>query len=218
MRRPRWWPPAGDGGFSLTELLVAMGITSVVGIVFTTGIMQIYRTASSAEGDSITQQQLGQALVRLDLSLRYAYSIGTVHTEGTAPYVEFLTRAQDTATSGFVQRCVQLRLTGTDPQDLALQSRYWNKTSTAAQPSAWLPLATQLTTVGAAAPFTRIQPTATANHQLLTVQLGAWSGGTVKSSAITFTALNTYAATAFDASGKPVAATTEPCYDTGART
>jgi prepilin-type N-terminal cleavage/methylation domain-containing protein len=218
VRRPRPRPPTGDDGFSLTELLVAMGIASVVGIVFTTGILQIYRTASSAEGDSVTQQQLGQALIRLDLSLRYAYSIGTVHTEGTAPYVEFLTRAQDSTTSGFVQRCVQLRLTGTDSQNLALQTRYWNKTATAAQPSAWLPLATQLTTLAGAAPFIRVQPTATANHQLLTVQLGARSSNSVKSSAITFTALNTYASTAFDASGKPVAATTEPCYDTGART
>lgn len=210
-------PPAGDDGFSLTELLVAMGIASVVGIIFTTGILQIYRSAASAEGDSVTQQQLGQALIRLDLSLRYAYSIGTVHTEGTAPYVEYLTRAQDSPTSAFVQRCVQLRLTGTDPQNLALQTRYWNKTATAALPSVWVPLATQLTTLGGAAPFIRVQPTATTNHQLLTVQLGARSGGTVKSSAITFTALNTYASTAFDANNNPVAATTEPCYDTGAR-
>ena len=211
-------PPGDDDGFSLTELLVAMGIASVGGAVFTTGILQIYRTASAAEGDSITQQQLGQALIRLDQSLRYAYSIGTVHTEGTTPYVEYLVRAQETPTSGFIQRCVQLRLTGTDPQNLALQTRYWNKTATAAQPTAWLPLATQLTTLGGAAPFIRTQPTATVNHQLLTVQLGAKSAGAVKSSALTFTALNTYLSTAFDANNKPVAATAEPCYDTGART
>ncbi len=214
MRRRR----PDDDGFSLTELMVAMGIASVVGIVFTTGILQIYRTATTAEGDSVTQQQLGQALVRLDQSLRYAYSIGTVHTESDGPYIEYLTRAQDTATSGFIQRCVQLRLTGTDPLDLALQTRYWNKTAAAAQPSAWLPLATQLTTLNGAAPFIRTQPTATVNHQLLTVQLGARSADTVKSSALTFTALNTYLSTAFDANNKPVAKTAEPCYDTGART
>jgi hypothetical protein len=217
VRRFRPRAPAGDDGVSLVELLVAMGISSVVGIVFTTGILQVYSTASSAEGDAITQQQLGQALVRLDLSLRYAYSIGTVHTEATVPHVEFLTRAQVSTGSGFVQRCVQLRLAGTDPQDLALQSRYWDKTASAAQPSVWLPLATQLTTMAGAAPFVRVQPTATANHQLLTVRLGARSGRTVKSSAITFTALNTYASTAFDDRGNPMAATTEPCYDTGAR-
>jgi len=215
MRRLRFRAPADDDGFSLTEILVSMSITSIVGAIFTTGILQIYRTASAAEADSVTQQQLSQALVRLDLSLRYAYSIGTVHKENGFPYVEYLARAED-GTSGYVQRCMQLRLAGTDP-DLTLQSRYWNKTASAAQPSAWVPLASQLTMVAGTEPFVRVQPTATANHQLLTVQLNAKYGTATKSSALTFTALNTYASTAFDVNGKPVAATTEPCYDTGAR-
>ena len=205
--------PRGDDGFSLVKIMVVLGIMSVVGAVFTTGILQIYRTAAAAEADSTAQTQLSIALLRLDKSLRYAYAIGAVHTEGTAPYVEYLVMAPETGGSTYVKRCVQLRLAGADPQNLQLQSRSW-ALSAPGSATAWVPLAANLTTVAGSAPFVRTQPTAAVNHQLLTVRLGARSGKASKTSVLTFTALNTYASTAVDADGAPLLDTAEPCYST----
>jgi prepilin-type N-terminal cleavage/methylation domain-containing protein len=205
--------PAGDGGFSLTEILVAMSITALIGAVFTTAILQLYKTAGAEDNDFATQSQTSQALLRLEKQVRYAYSIGTVHAEGATamPYVEFLVMVQPVATSPeMIKRCMQLRLNGTQ-----LQSRYWTQGS-AGTVTAWMPLADNLSTAGAV-PFARTQPTAAVNHQLLTVRLAGRSGTAVKTSAITFTALNTYASTALDTAGNPIAATAEPCYDTSTR-
>jgi len=207
----------GDHGFSLVEILVVLGIMSVVGAVFTTGIVQIYRTTTAAESDGITQSQLSQALMRLDGSLRYAYSIGAVHIEGAAPYVEYLVLAAQAGTTSAVKGCVQLRLTGSGSPNLQLQSRSWAMTSPGS-PSAWTPLASNLSTVAGSAPFVRTQPTTSVNHQLLTIQLTAQSGAARKTSTLTFTALNTYASTALDSAGNPLAATAEPCYNTATRT
>ncbi len=205
----------GDDGFSLVETLVVLGIMTIVGAVFTTGVLQVYRTSAAAEADSETQSQLSTALLRLDKSVRYAYAIGAVHTEATMPYVEYLV-ATPADLSTYVKRCVQLRLTGTDPRNLQLQSRSWAVSAPAAV-TGWTPLASNLTVVTGVATFVRTQPTAAINHQLLTVRFGARANGATKTSAVTFTALNTYASTASDADGNPLAVTAEPCYRTGLR-
>jgi prepilin-type N-terminal cleavage/methylation domain-containing protein len=213
MSRPG--PPKGDDGYSLIEMLVVLGIMSIVGIIFTTGVMQIYRASGAAEADSTTESQLSQALLRLDTQIRYAYSIGAVHNEGTPalPYVEFLTMAPGSGTT-YVKRCVQLRLAGSGTTDLQLQTRSWAPTFS---PSAWVPLASGLSVPSGAAAFTRVQPTLSLDHQLLTLRLSATSGGITKTSSITFTALNTYARTALDSSRNSLPVTSEPCYDAGAR-
>jgi len=205
-----------DGGFSLAETLVALGITSVIGAVFTTGVLQIYRTGAAAESASVTQSQLSQALLRLDRSLRYAYSIGAVHVEGTTPYVEYLVSTADPGQSTYTKRCVQLRLSGSASPNLQLQSRSWAMASPGS-PSTWVPLASNLTAVAGSAPFVRTQPTTALNHQLLTIRLAARFGSVTKTSTLTFTALNTYMSTALDSSGNALAATAEPCYNAAYR-
>jgi prepilin-type N-terminal cleavage/methylation domain-containing protein len=205
-----------DGGLSLVEMLVALAISSVVGAVFTTGVLQIYRTATAAEADSITQSQLSQALLRVDKSLRYAYSIGAAHIEGTTPYVEYLVMTADPGQSSYSKSCVQLRLAGSAP-NLQLQTRSWSLASPGT-PSAWTPLASNLAAVAGSAPFVRTQPTTALNHQLLTIRLAAQSGTAAKTSALTFTALNTYSSTALDSAGNSLAVTAEPCYNAAART
>jgi len=205
-----------DGGFSLAETLVVFGLMSVITAIFATGVIQIYRAATEAEADSITQSQLSQALLRLDRSLRYAYSIGAVHTEGSTPYVEYLVMAAEPGQPSQAKRCVQLRLAESGSQNLQLQSRSW-ATASPGTPSAWVPLASNLNTAAGSAPFVRTQPTTAVNHQLLTVRLAAQSGSATKTSVLTFTALNTYAGTALDASGNSLPATAEPCYNAAAR-
>jgi prepilin-type N-terminal cleavage/methylation domain-containing protein len=177
-----------DRGFGLVELLVATAIMTVVGAVFTTGVLQIYRTTSAVESRSIAQAQVSQALLRLDREVRYAWYISP--TDPARPYVEYL------LVNGGVQQCVQLRLT-----DGLLQRRAWTHDATAPQPTPWQPIASQVTS---AAPFTRLDATGTLGHQQLTVDLTATDTGSSKRSTIAFTALNTDGSTA---------AGTDPCYD-----
>jgi prepilin-type N-terminal cleavage/methylation domain-containing protein len=200
-----------DDGFSLVEMLVVLAITALIGAVFTTGVLQLYRTATAADNDYATQTQSSQAVLRLEKQVRYAYSIGAPHTEGTTPYLEYLVMTPVTAGSTtLVKQCVQLRVAGTQ-----LQTRSWTAGS-AGTVTGWTQLAGNL--VSGPAPFVRISPTTAVNHQLLTVRLSARAGTSVRTSAMTFTALNTYAATVLDTNGNPIAATAEPCYDTSTRT
>ncbi len=209
-----------EAGASLVELLVASGIMAIVGVIFTTGVIQVYRTQQAAEADAITQGELSRAMLRLDRAVRYAYFIGTPHTEaGGVPYVEYFSITPDVASGTHVKQCVQLRLAGTDPLALRLETRSWKQTAATAAPTGWVTLASHLTRVNGAAPFTRTSPTQAVNHQLLTVRLGARYGTTTKATALSFTAMNTYQSTSSDAvTGNPIPVATEPCYDSGART
>jgi len=203
--------PDDDDGFSLVEILVVLAITSIIGAVFITGVLQLYRTAGAEDDDYATQSQTSQALLRLEKQVRYAYSVGTPHLEGTTPYLEYLVMTPVTPGSAtLAKRCVQLRLNGT-----GLQTRYW-ATGSAGTVTSWGQLAGGL--VASTTPFVRTAPTPAVNHQLLTVRLAARSGTSVRTSAMTFTALNTYASTVLDSSNNPIAATAEPCYDPTTRT
>jgi len=139
-----------------------------------------------------------------------------VHLEGTTPYVEYLVLTADPGQPSYVKRCVQLRLAGSGSRNLQLQSRSWPMAAPGGL-TIWAPLASNLNAVAGSAPFVRTQPTTAVNHQLLTVRLAAQSGSAVKTSTLTFTALNTYASTALDASGNPLAVTAEPCYNAALR-
>jgi prepilin-type N-terminal cleavage/methylation domain-containing protein len=177
-----------DGGFTLVEIVVAMTIMGLVAAIFTTGVLQIYRTTGVNESRSIAQAQLSQALLRLDREVRYASYVGA--TSAGRPYVEYLLASQ----------CVQLRLA-----DGQLQRRSWAHDSAAPRPSSWQPIASQ---VSSSVPFTRVGATGALAHQRLIVDLTAATGGARKHGAITFTALNTDQDTAADA---------DPCYDAATR-
>lgn len=77
-----------DAGTSLAELLVTMGIMSVIMVIITTAILQVYRTVSATETLTDAQNELSRAFQRFDRELRYASWISTV-TTGTETYVEF---------------------------------------------------------------------------------------------------------------------------------
>ena len=176
-----------DDGFGLLEVVVSMALTGVAGAVFTTAVVQIYRTSGANESRSIAQSQVSQALLRLDREVRYASYVGA--TSPARPYVEYLLQGG----------CVQLRLANGQ-----LQRRTWNPGGTPT-PTAWQAIASQ---VASTAPFTRLDPAGALAHQQLTVDLIATDGGVSKHSTITFTALNT---------DQNTAATADPCDDPGTR-
>jgi len=181
-----------EHGFGLVEVVVAMSIMAMVCAIFTTAIVQIYRTTSVNESRSIAQAQVGLALLRLDREIRYAWYVGA--TDPGRPYVEYLLVNAD------VQQCVQLRLANGQ-----LQRRTWTHDESAPAPTAWSPIASAVTSD---APFTRLDAAGALGHQQLTVDLTATASGVRKHSAITFTALNTDGDTA---------AGTDPCNDSRTR-
>jgi hypothetical protein len=107
---------------SLIEILVGMGIMSVVGALFTSAILQVYRITGQVEGITRAQTQVRLATQRLDTEIRYAYGIAAPSTPAEAAassgawYVEFL-RAD--ASTGATE-CRQLRL-----EDGVLSLRHW---------------------------------------------------------------------------------------------
>lgn len=121
IRPPEAGHGAGDAGVSLVELLVTMGIMSVVGVLFTGAILQIHRVTNAVEAMSRAQAQVRLALQRLDGEIRYAYGISAPTTAAEAAnsgawYVEFL---RVDATTG--EECRQLQL-----KDGRLRLRRWS--------------------------------------------------------------------------------------------
>jgi len=103
-----------DAGYSLLEVLVTMGVMSVLMVIFTTAIIQVFRTSGKAESIAAAQSELQRGFQRFDRELRYASWIAQPGQVGTAWYVEF---AGPDGTE-----CLQLRLetapaTGTGSRD-----------------------------------------------------------------------------------------------------
>jgi type II secretory pathway component PulJ len=185
MRRAR---PAGDAGATLLDVAVSMSIMSLFMAIFTTGVLQMFRSANKAESLSITQAQGKLAFQRLGAQVRYAAAISTPGTVGADTYVEFLITSTGQAV------CTELRLRASAGQ---LQRRTWVQGALPLTPSAWLPLAYGVTS---AQPFTVTAADSAFSLQRLRLRLTASAGAgrtaTTLQTDVTFTGLNTSAATA----------------------
>lgn len=189
-----------DAGVTLIEVMVSATLVAVVTAMFTTGLLDIYRSTLRTEAASSAQSQLSTAFLRLDRQVRYAAQV-TVPGPGPAGQsrVEFLT----THTGAAV--CTQLQVVaGTNGG--RLQSRTWNYVPDRAPGplpgvTPFITLASELT---AATPFPSPGPTTSAaaaaaaaaseGYQRLRVRLTARQGsGSPVTADITFTALNSLA-------------------------
>ncbi|MEV4639239.1 hypothetical protein AB0J80_17980 [Actinoplanes sp. NPDC049548] len=101
-----------DDGTSLMELLVVMGLMSVVMMMVTGAIIQVYRTVQTTDTLTAAQQQLSVAFQRFDRQLRYATWINQpgVPLNSKTWYVEFASREPNATTGVEEDRCRQLRL------------------------------------------------------------------------------------------------------------
>ncbi|GAA3440882.1 PulJ/GspJ family protein [Planomonospora venezuelensis] len=88
-RRLRDVRASGDAGISLIEILVTIGVMGVVMTMFTTGVLQVYRTVNTVESLSTAQSQLHVAYQRLDREIRYASWLSAVRGDGDHWYVGF---------------------------------------------------------------------------------------------------------------------------------
>jgi type II secretory pathway pseudopilin PulG len=154
-------PRPDDAGASLVELLVTMGVMSVVMMIFSGSILQVYRSATRTETQSDTQNELSRAFQRFDRELRYASWIAEPGTVGPASvnstwYVEFA-GADPT-------QCHQLRLVpGSGSAQGVLQLLSWTKGSPPAPGTPGQTIASQIVTKTAApdkpvAPYFERQP------------------------------------------------------------
>lgn len=169
---------------TLAEIMVTMAVTSVVMVVATAGIVQMYRASTRADTLSDQMVQLQTSFQQLDRSVRYATAISDPSTTASAAgdwYVEW------SSVSGSTTMCNQLRLDGPSG---TLQRR---SQPSGGQLSGWSAVASSLV---AASPFT-LQPASTSGypHQRLTIDVTVRPQGSstqpARRSTFSFTALNT---------------------------
>lgn len=110
-RRVRRPARRGEDGYSLIEVVVTSGMISVLMVIFTTAILQVFRTSGQVESSAAARSQLQLAFQRIDRELRYASWIADPGTRGAGStlvhYVEFA--------SSDNTECLQLRLRPTNP-------------------------------------------------------------------------------------------------------
>ena len=201
-----------DDGFSLAEVLVTLGLMSVVMMIFTGAILQVYRTNQATETLTEAQGQLATAFQRFDRELRYASWISPVGQVGTRHFVEFA-GADPT-------QCRQLRLetaassSGTEGTGL-LQLMSWTRGSPPASGARGQTIASQIVTADVPPFFTRqlaneapyASPSPSAapvgadyvtDFQRLRIRLTTKVGAGTAQIDTTFTALNTSRTTPAD--------------------
>ena len=164
-------------------MVVSLTVLGIVMTIFTSAMLQMYRVSNRSEATANAQSQINNLFLRLDKEIRYAAGISTPGTVGGDPYVEFLTTYTGTAV------CTELRLRVSAKQ---LQRRTWTQGASPLAPTAWVPLASE---ISSSTPFSFIAADPTFNFQRLRLQLTATSGAgttaTPKNTDVTFTAMNT---------------------------
>ncbi len=185
-RRPGH-PRRDDYGFTVLEMVITTAIMSLCMAVITAGLLQVYRVVNKNESISTGQSQLHIAFLRLDKEIHYAAGISVPAAVGVDPYVGYLV-----PTAG-IPVCVELRLR---VAALQLQRRSWIQGSAPLTPSAWIPLASNLSAVQ---PFRFWAADPTFGYQRLEVSLTTNSGAGVTASSththVPFPARNTSLAT-----------------------
>jgi len=175
-----------DRGTTLVELVVAMGIFTVVLSVIVGITMAMVQDVRKSTNVYDAGADARAAFSRLDKQIRYATAINRPRpgTSGADRYVEF-----QSVDGGNVLTCHQWRLL--DASDL-LQQRSW--VGVPASAPSWSTVATHVVNGAGQPPFAFTAATPTVPRQSLTVNLvirrGAQSAGTVSLST-TFTARNT---------------------------
>jgi type II secretory pathway pseudopilin PulG len=95
----------GDDGVTLVDVMVSMAVMSVVVAVFTSGIVDMFRTANHADAAAAAQAQILTSFNRLEREIRYAQRIMEPHAVANGFAVEFVINDA----SGVLQ-CTQLVL------------------------------------------------------------------------------------------------------------
>lgn len=170
-------PPdaAGDAGFSLTELLVAMSIFGGLMAL----VMGILISMSTAAADNMTRAaQVEEArigIMQIDRQVRSGNVISDPATESVADsgVTSGFSLRVFTQTNG-VRKCVQWRVVFPDPGDLQgeLQYRSWDTNwQTGGTVEPWSVVARDVIAPDSGAPFAKVDPLSGTSAQSISVTL-----------------------------------------------
>lgn len=124
---------------TLVELIVAMGIFTVVIAVFMAGIVVMTKNTARAQAVADAGDEVRRVFQRLDKEVRYASAINRPGTGSSgAYYVEYLVSAVE---AGDQPTCTQWRYV---PSSGTLQRRSWPNATSSVSPSAWSTLASRV--------------------------------------------------------------------------
>ena len=180
--------PADDAGFTLLELIVAIGLFSVFVAIFITSVTglaaAVTKTKVTSESASTNQVVIGM----LSRQVPYAEAInrpGPGLADPTMRYIEF--QQPRSATADLLRACIQWRYV---PDEQILQSRTWSLTAggSAINTTGWATRATDVIDLGAlTTPFAMLpaDPGAGLFRQQLVVTLASGVSGTEVTSTAT---------------------------------
>lgn len=100
-----------DAGFTLIELMVAMGLFAIFLSILATAAVAFAGASTDARIDAQSSSSIGVAFQRIQRTVRYGDSINYPGTVSTRAYVEWHTTAQSSSTG--VATCTQLRYDST---------------------------------------------------------------------------------------------------------
>jgi hypothetical protein len=170
-RRPT--AAADDHGMTSMELVVAMGISVVVGAIVTSGVVGLFGLTSRAESASVAQSQIHAALGRIDRQVRYAVGISVTDPTGVT---------YEVVGGNGVHRCYDTRVSA---------GKLWQRSKVVTGSyGPWTVLASQVTSVA----FGYVPPTDANDYQRLRVRLQVTASGkhaAISDTDVTFTAVNT---------------------------
>ncbi|MBU2664643.1 prepilin-type N-terminal cleavage/methylation domain-containing protein [Actinoplanes bogorensis] len=131
----------GDSGMTLIELLVGMGLMSVILVIVMGGLLEVYSSTNRVDSVTVARDQLTTSFRRLDKEIRYANWVATPGAVNGNWYLEYATSAG----------CRQLAL-----KNGVLTTASWTLPSTT--PGTPTTIGTNLALTGTTAPFTVYLP------------------------------------------------------------
>lgn len=173
-----------ESGFTLIELIVAMGIFTIFIALFLAAVVSLARGTVKAQLTTETASGISVVFQNIDRQVRYADSI---NYPGTGPsgavYIEFRTPASSTKEN--ITRCTQWRFLVSENR---LESRQWSDVPGAVRP-AWQTKLTNVIAVGGDTyPFEMVPATLTGTSKqqlVLTLNAGNPNGVDKAGSAVT---------------------------------
>lgn len=196
-------------GFTLIEMVVAVGIFAVFTVLFITAVVGLTRGTTKAKSTAEASSAVLTVFQNMDRQVRYADAINfPADGANGARYIEFRLPASSAVTG--VTTCVQWRFR---PDKGIMETRQWTD-GPSSIPSAW---STKITTAifssASGYPFQMVPAIGgdgTAKQQLiLSINAGSVDGGGVAEMSTTFVARNSSTSTSTNsASSAPVCSLT----------
>ncbi len=179
-----------DGGMTLIELLVAMGLFTILLGVFMSGIAAMTSVTVRSQAAADSSDEVRRAYQRLDKQLRYASAVNRPGVVNGRQYIEFRNPSDDVSAS---PTCTQYRLNGAAD---TLEFRTWLDEA-GASASSWTVVASRVKNNPTTEPaFVFLGTDGDHNKQRVTVYLNVENpqgdGAELRS---TFVALNTTSTT-----------------------